>query len=60
MGQLNHIDPAMVPRPTGAGRQDMEAVYRYLFGLAENLRYRLEDSERRLRALEGKGKKGKE
>ena len=60
MGQLNHIDPAMVPRPTGAGRQDMDAMYRYLFALAEELKYRLEDAERRLRALEGKGKKGKE
>lgn len=59
MGQLNHITPNMVPRPTGAARQDLEAVYRYLFGLAGDLEYRFAEIERRLNDLEKGSKRAK-
>lgn len=52
MSQLNHITPNMVPRPSGGARQDVEALYRYLFGLAGDLEYLLAEIERRLKALE--------
>ena len=57
MSQLNHITPNMVPRPTGAARQDIDEIYRYLFKLVGDLECRLADLDRRLRELEQSGQK---
>lgn len=52
MHQRNYIDPNLVPRPTGAARQDAEAMYRFLYNMTADLSYRLSDIERRIRKLE--------
>ena len=55
----NLINPNAVPRPTGAPRQDMDAMFRFLFGLVGELAFELGDAKRRLAALEDKGTGGR-
>lgn len=49
-----YIDKNAAPRPTGAARQDIQQICDYLYNLAGELSYRLEDAERRLQTMEGK------
>lgn len=54
MNQTNHIDQNSIPKPTGASRQDMAALYRWLHMMIGDLSHRLETIERRLKAVEKK------
>lgn len=52
MNQTNHIDQNAIPKPSGAVRQDMAELYRYLHMMVGDLAHRLGEIEKRLRRLE--------
>lgn len=54
MNQTNHIDQNAIPKPSGAVRQDMAELYRYLHMMVGDLAHRLETIERQLKAVEKK------
>lgn len=53
----NHIDPNQMPRRTWNTQQDVTALWNYLYMLTGDLKYRLEEAERKIRKLENKQKK---
>ena len=55
--QTDKINGNAVPRPIGSQQADMNALHRYLFEAMEQLRFALEDLDRRIRTLEDKKKK---
>lgn len=55
--QTDKINGNAVPRPIGSQQADTKAMHRYLFEAMEQLRFALEDLNKRLKALEDKKKK---
>lgn len=56
MVRTDHIDANQLPLRTGRPETDLPAVWEYLYRMLGDLRFRLEDIERRLAALERAGK----